>query len=154
MPHQIHVDTSRNLSLFESRPAGLTSSLPTMLINWLGCQSKHSFIRPHSHYVRPELGGGTLEGSKRLPVLGTGEGEISMVLGVELSGPILSARRRRGVMSYLNSSPVVSPFQLQLGVLHSQPVCGLQYTYKTKLFCVAYFKTDRMKCVTVSLSAE
>jgi hypothetical protein len=37
-------------------------------------------------------------------------------------------------MSYLNSGPVVSPFQLQLGVLHGQPVCSLQYRSKTKLF--------------------
>jgi hypothetical protein len=52
------------------------------------------FIRPHLYCVRPELGGGTLEGSKRVAGSWDRRWEISMVLGVELSGPILSARRR------------------------------------------------------------
>ncbi len=52
------------------------------------------FIRPHSYCIRPKLGGGTLEGSKRIASLGTSKEETSVVLGVELSGPILSAQHR------------------------------------------------------------
>ncbi len=52
--------------------------------------------------VRPELFGGTLEGSEALN--GTCMGETSMVLGVELSGPILSAP---GNPSFCEYVPVV-----------------------------------------------
>jgi hypothetical protein len=53
------------------------------------------FLRPHSYCVRTELCGGTLEGSKRVAGTGYTQGEISMVLGVESSGSILSAWRRK-----------------------------------------------------------
>ncbi len=48
----------------------------------------------HSYCVRLELGGGTLEGSKWVAGSWYRREEISMVLGVDLSGPILSAPRR------------------------------------------------------------
>ncbi len=54
MPHQIHVGTSATSPCLNLGPAGLTSSLPTMLINWLCCQSKHTFVFDRSYSRKHE----------------------------------------------------------------------------------------------------
>jgi len=43
----------RNPTYFPNGPEPSTSSLPTVLINWLDCQSKHSkdCARLHSHFT-------------------------------------------------------------------------------------------------------